>query len=44
VLVVFHDDMLDRLLEAYGDVSDYSWQELQGRAGLAPAPRRSVPR
>ena len=29
VLVVFHDDMLDRLLEAYGDVSDYSWQELQ---------------
>jgi hypothetical protein len=29
VLVVFHDDMLDRLLEAYGDVSDYSWEELQ---------------
>src|ERR1700676_2134498 len=23
VLVVFHDDMLDRLLEAYGDASDY---------------------
>jgi glycerophosphoryl diester phosphodiesterase len=29
VLVVFHDDMLDRLLDAYGDVSDYSWEELQ---------------
>ncbi len=29
VLVVFHDDMLDRLLEAYGDVSDFSWEELQ---------------
>src|SRR5262249_20879826 len=24
VLVVFHDDMLDRRLEAYGDVSDYT--------------------
>jgi hypothetical protein len=29
VLVVFHDDMLDRLLEAYGDVSEVSWEELQ---------------
>jgi hypothetical protein len=29
VLVVFHDDMLDRLLEAYGDVSDFTWQELK---------------
>ena len=29
VLVVFHDDMLDRLLEAYGDVSEYTWDELQ---------------
>src|SRR3989442_12959483 len=29
VLVVFHDDMLDRLLEAYGDVSEYTWEELQ---------------
>ncbi|MCI0699932.1 MAG: glycerophosphodiester phosphodiesterase family protein [Planctomycetia bacterium] len=29
VLVVFHDDMLDRHLEAYGDVSDYTWEELQ---------------
>lgn len=29
VLVCFHDDMLDRILEAYGDVSDYTWKELQ---------------
>ena len=29
VLVVFHDDMLDRLLEAYGTVSDYPWAFLQ---------------
>jgi hypothetical protein len=29
VLVVFHDDMLDRRLDAYGDVSDYTWEELQ---------------
>src|SRR5262245_41136726 len=25
VLVCFHDDMLDRLLEAYGEASDYPW-------------------
>lgn len=29
VLVCFHDDMLDRTLEAYGDVSDYAWAELR---------------
>src|SRR5262245_50349772 len=29
VLVVFHDDMLDRLLDGYGDVSEYTWKELQ---------------
>lgn len=29
VLVVFHDDMLDRHLDAYGDVGDYTWAELQ---------------
>ena len=29
VLVVFHDDMLDRNLDAYGDVSDVTWDELQ---------------
>lgn len=28
VLVCFHDDMLDRILEAYGDVSEYTWKEL----------------
>ncbi|HZL89555.1 MAG TPA: glycerophosphodiester phosphodiesterase family protein [Pirellulaceae bacterium] len=29
VLVCFHDDMLDQLLEAFGDVSDYTWEDLQ---------------
>ncbi|MEZ6044381.1 MAG: glycerophosphodiester phosphodiesterase family protein [Planctomycetaceae bacterium] len=29
VLVCFHDDMLDSILTAYGDVSDYTWEELQ---------------
>jgi hypothetical protein len=29
VLIVFHDDMLDRLLAAHGDASDYTWKELQ---------------
>src|SRR5262245_38300522 len=29
VLVCFHDDMLDRLLEAYGDVGEYTWAELR---------------
>jgi hypothetical protein len=29
VLVVFHDDMLDQLLKAYGDVSVFTWAELQ---------------
>jgi hypothetical protein len=29
VLVCFHDDMIDHLLEGYGDVSDYTWDELQ---------------
>src|SRR5262245_24801896 len=29
VLAVFHDDMLDRLLDGYGDVSEYTWEELQ---------------
>ena len=44
VLVVFHDDMLDRLLEAYGDVSDYTWEELQTLPVPQPRPvRRAVP-
>jgi hypothetical protein len=29
VLVCFHDDMIDHLLEGYGDVSDYRWEDLQ---------------
>ena len=29
VLVCFHDDMLDHLLEAYGDVRDYEWSQLR---------------
>lgn len=36
VLICFHDDMLDRLLEAYGDVSDYTWEELQRFRFRAP--------
>jgi hypothetical protein len=41
VLICFRDDMLDRLLKAYGDVSDYTWSEMQQfrfcRARLAPS-------
>jgi hypothetical protein len=29
VLVCFHDDMLDQLLDAFGDVADYDWAELK---------------
>jgi hypothetical protein len=29
ILVCFHDDMLDQLLDAFGDVADYDWSELQ---------------
>jgi glycerophosphoryl diester phosphodiesterase len=38
VLVCFHDDMLDHLLEAYGDVSDYEWDELRRFRFRAPGP------
>jgi hypothetical protein len=38
VLVAFHDDMLDRVLEAYGDVSDYSWEELRQFRFREPGP------
>ena len=38
VLVVFHDDMLDRLLKAYGDVSEFTWAELQGLRFRNPGP------
>ena len=29
VLVCFHDDMLDHILQAYGDVADLPWDEVQ---------------
>ena len=38
VLVVFHDDMLDRLLDAYGRLSDYTWEELQRFRFRDPGP------
>lgn len=38
VLVVFHDDMLDHLLAAYGTVSDYTWDELQRFPFRDPGP------
>ena len=38
VLVVFHDDMLDRLLEAYGDVSEFTWAALQQFRFRNPGP------
>jgi hypothetical protein len=38
VLICFHDDMLDRLLFGYGDVSDYSWDELQRLSFREPGP------
>ncbi len=38
VLVCFHDDMLDHLLNAYGDVSDYTWEELRQFAFREPGP------
>lgn len=36
VLVVFHDDMLDRLLVAQGDERDHTWAELQQFAFRSP--------
>jgi hypothetical protein len=38
VLVVFHDDMLDRLLEGYGTVPEMTWAELQRLRFRAPGP------
>jgi glycerophosphoryl diester phosphodiesterase len=40
VLVCFHDDMLDGLLEAYGDVSDYRWATLRQFRFRDPGPFR----
>ena len=36
VLVCFHDDMLDLILEAYGDVADYTLEELRSFAFRRP--------
>ena len=38
VLVCFHDDMLDRLLEAYGIVNEFTWEQLQGFRFREPGP------
>jgi hypothetical protein len=38
VLVCFHDDMLDQRLVAYGDVSDYTWDELRQFRFRDPGP------
>ena len=38
VLVCFHDDMLDGLLEAYGDVADFTWAELRRCRFRNPGP------
>src|SRR5438093_9175798 len=38
VLVLFHDDMLDRLLEAYGDVSEFTWDKLRQFRHREPGP------
>jgi hypothetical protein len=38
VLVCFHDDMLDQILVAYGDVSDNSWNELRRFRFRRPGP------
>src|SRR3954447_23558542 len=45
VLVVFHDDMLDMLLQgAYGDVSDVTWAELQTFPFRDPGPMAATAR
>src|SRR5262245_10070824 len=38
VLVCFHDDMLDRLLEAYGTVNESTWDQLQSFPFRDPRP------
>lgn len=38
VLVCFHDDWLDRLLEAHGDASEYTWEELRRLPFREPGP------
>ncbi len=36
VLVAFHDDMTDNLLDVYGDVSEFTWADLQAARFRAP--------
>lgn len=36
VLVCFHDDMLDQIVDAFGDVGDYDWKDLQTFAFRKP--------
>lgn len=38
VLVLFHDDMLDHHLEGFGDVSEYTWEELKRIPFRKPGP------
>lgn len=38
VLICFHDDMLDHLLDAIGDASDYDWETLQRFEFRRPGP------
>src|SRR5205085_58427 len=38
VLVLFHDDMLDVDLKAFGDISDYTWEQLQKFEFRNPGP------
>src|SRR6266480_7814145 len=38
VLVLFHDDMLDVNLKAFGDISDYTWEQLQKFEFRNPGP------
>jgi hypothetical protein len=36
VLICFHDDMLDQRLEAFGDVAEWSWENLQRQSFRSP--------
>lgn len=38
VLVCFHDDMLDQHLEAFGDVADWPWEDMQRFRFRNPGP------
>ena len=38
MLVCFHDDMLDRILEAYGTVRESAWADLRTFAFRDPGP------